>query len=173
MKNQSLVHIIYISLGSNKDEPRKQLLKAKELIAEQIGRIREVSDVYVTKAWGNKKQPDFLNQVMEVETHLHPIVLIKKLLGIELEMGRKRKEKWGARIIDLDLLFYDDCIIRMKNLIVPHPRLHERNFVLFPMLELKPDYLHPEFWQTIRELLGWCQDDLEVKRLKNQFKTKC
>ncbi len=167
MKNYTELHIVYISLGSNQNNPKLQIQKANEVIEDLIGKIKMASDLYETKAWGHSDQPNFMNQVIKVETNLPPILLMRKLLKIEKELGRIRKEKWGPRIIDLDLLFYDDLILNSKLLKLPHPRLHERKFVLVPLLELNPFYFHPIFRQTIRELLGWCQDDLEVKRLKN------
>ncbi len=168
MGSTSTYHIAYISLGSNFGDSKKELEKAIELMAEHVGKIIQVSDIYRTKAWGLQNQADFLNQVVGLETDLYPHDLLKKILGIESEMGRERKVKWGQRNIDLDILLYDDYVIDTQSLVIPHPRMHERNFVLYPLFDLNPFLVHPIFRQTIRELKAWCQDELDVHKLKSK-----
>lgn len=154
-------HIVYLHLGSNIGERKIHLEKAIQLIAQQIGNIIQVSDIYETEAWGKTDQRSFLNQAIKITSHLYPLDLLKGLQEIEKSMGRKRKEHWGARTIDLDMIFYDDYHFQSENLTIPHPRMHLRNFVLIPMMDLQADFIHPVFRQTVRELYGWCQDDLE------------
>ncbi len=165
MNDQSPLHNVFISLGSNKGDAIGNLKKARELISIHIGKINQVSDIYTTEAWGLQNQADFMNQVISIFSNLQPIKLMKGLLAIEAEMGRKRTRKWGARLIDLDVLFFNDNVIDDKILTVPHPRLHERNFVLIPLMQLAPDLKHPVFQLTVRELLAWCQDDLDVVKI--------
>jgi 2-amino-4-hydroxy-6-hydroxymethyldihydropteridine diphosphokinase len=154
-------HIVYLHLGSNIGERKIHLEKAIQLIAQQIGNIIQVSDIYETEAWGKTDQRSFLNQAIKITSHLYPLDLLKGLQEIEKSMGRKRKEHWGARTIDLDMIFYDYYYYQSENLTIPHPRMHLRNFVLIPMMDLQADFIHPVFRQTVRELYGWCQDDLE------------
>ena len=165
MKNQNL-HTIYLHIGSNLGDRENYLNRAIQLIRKQIGEIPKVSHIYETAAWGKTDQPAFLNQALEIQTALFPNELMDQLKKIEEEMGRIRKEKWGPRLIDLDMIFYDDLIFEIEGLIIPHPRMHIRNFVLIPMMDLNPDFFHPIFRQTIRELKAWCQDDLEVRKYK-------
>lgn len=165
MENQK-PHTIYLHIGSNLGNRKDYLDRAIQLIREQIGEIPKLSHVYETEAWGKTDQPAFLNQALQIQTQLFPDELMNQLKKIEEQMGRIRQEKWGPRLIDLDMIFYDDLIFEIEGLIIPHPRMHIRNFVLIPMMDLNPDFSHPIFRQTIRELKAWCQDDLEVKRYK-------
>lgn len=158
-------HITYIHLGSNQGNKFDNLETAIAHIQKRIGEVTQKSSLYTTAAWGKTNQPDFINQAIEVKTFLSPINMMETLLMIENEMGRLRKVRWGKRKIDLDLIFYDDCIIESDILIIPHPRMHIRNFVLIPLKELIPDYSHPIFKQSIRELYAWCQDELKVVKL--------
>ncbi len=156
-------HIVYIQLGSNVGQRAIHLNTAIEYISN-LGEITQVSSIYETAAWGNTNQASFLNQIIEVETLVLPLKLMRELLEIENKMGRVRTQHWEPRMIDLDILLYDDYHIQHAQLEVPHPRMHERKFVLIPLLELNPDIKHPIFFQSIRELNNWCQDDLEVKK---------
>lgn len=158
-------HIIYLHLGSNIGDRKLYLQQAIQLISNQIGTILQVSHLYETEAWGKTDQRAFINQTIKIESHLYPLELLKKIQKIEIGLGRQRKEHWGARTMDIDVIFYDDYRIESEELIIPHPRMHLRNFVLIPMLDLQPDFLHPIFRQTIRELYAWCQDDLKVLRV--------
>ncbi|MBC7451578.1 MAG: 2-amino-4-hydroxy-6-hydroxymethyldihydropteridine diphosphokinase [Cytophagales bacterium] len=136
--------------------------KAAEMIAERIGNITHESSFYETKAWGVEAQPDFLNKVLICTTSLRPKEVLDHCLTIEKELGRNRKEKWGSRIIDIDILYADQEIIVSKELNIPHPFLHERRFTLVPLCEVMPDQLHPIFNLTNEQMLERCLDPLEV-----------
>ena len=143
---------VFLFLGSNIGDRVLFLEKAIAGIEKHAGHIVKKSDVYETPAWGKTDEPDYLNQVLMVETLHKPHDLLRKLLDIELELGRERKEKWGSRTIDIDILFYGDEIINDAVLTVPHPQLHKRKFTLEPMSQIAPDYVHPVLHKTIAEL---------------------
>lgn len=140
------------------------LQQAEAHIREKAGQILAASSVYETGAWGNIPQPDFLNQVLLIETTLSATALLQQLMKIEQQMGRFREEKYGPRVIDIDILFFNDDIIRTNDLTIPHPRLHLRNFVLEPMNELAPNLFHPVLGKTISDLLSASPDTLDVKK---------
>lgn len=127
---------IYLSLGTNLGNKHENLHRALTLINEQIGLVVQKSSIHETKAWGNTNQPDFLNMVIKIETKFEPVDLLKKCLSIENEMGRERVEKWGARIIDIDILYYNDVVINNDELTLPHPFINQRDFVLLPLKEI-------------------------------------
>ena len=143
----------WIALGSNQGDSKELLAFARQQMEAKGLIIKKVSSELVTKAWGKTDQADFLNQVVEIETIETPQALLSLLQGIELEGGRVRHEHWGPRTIDLDILFIDQEQIYTDNLIVPHPYIQERNFVLQPMNEIAPHYVHPIIGKSIRELL--------------------
>ena len=153
----------YLLLGSNLSDPWQQLHTARKKISMCVDIITK-SSIYETKAWGKTDQPDFLNQVILVSTELSPEDLLNKLLAIEGGMGRARSEKNAPRLIDIDILFYNSSIIKAEHLSVPHPRITERRFVLIPLHEIAPKYMHPVLNKSIGELLGQCVDPLQVKR---------
>ena len=154
----------YLLLGSNVGQSKKQLADAVRSIRKKIGKVTRQSQLYVTAAWGNTNQPDFLNQVIIVETKLTSQQTILSILSIEKEMGRVRTEKNAPRIIDIDILFFNKEIIEEPNLSVPHPQIQNRRFVLIPLNELSPNFKHPVFQQSIHHLLKNCKDHLEVKK---------
>jgi 2-amino-4-hydroxy-6-hydroxymethyldihydropteridine diphosphokinase len=156
---------IYILLGTNVGDRSANLLKAKHLISRSLGSIVTESSVYKTSAWGNTNQPEFYNLVIELATTLTPHQVLTSLLSIEEEMGRVRNEKWGPRIIDLDILFWQDLVINDSNLIVPHPGIPNRKFTLMPLAELIPNYIHPEYKRTIAQMLQACSDALPVEKI--------
>lgn len=156
-KQQVILHT-----GGNLGNRYHNLKLARKHIRERIGPIIRESSVYQTQAWGVTDQPDFLNQAMIVETTLPPWKVLKQILLIEQRMGRKRTDKWTARLIDIDLLFYEDEIINTPDLIVPHPFLHLRNFVLTPLVEIAPEKWHPILNSTVAELHERSTDTLEV-----------
>lgn len=120
--------------------------------------IKKVSSMYETKPWGLEEQPDFINMAVEAETGLSPEELLKTLKGVEKEMGRKETIKWGPRIIDLDILFYNDAIINMEHLQIPHPLLHKRDFVILPLSEIAPDKVHP----VLKKNIGQIKEELHA-----------
>lgn len=155
----------YLLLGSNMGNSRQQLLQAKKNIQQQIGKIIRQSNLYSTAAWGNTPQPDFLNQVIIVQTKLTAAQTMQSILTIEKKMGRIRNKKNDPRIIDIDILFYNKEIIDNSNLIVPHPQLQNRNFVLVPLNQLSPNFKHPVLNKTIHQLLRNSPDKLTVNKI--------
>jgi 2-amino-4-hydroxy-6-hydroxymethyldihydropteridine diphosphokinase len=154
----------YLLLGSNMGNSRQQLMQAVKRIKKNTGRVTRQSKLYVTAAWGNTNQPDFLNQVIVLETKLPPAELIKNILSVEAAMGRVRTVKNAPRIIDIDILFFNREIIRQKDLTVPHPEIQNRRFVLVPLNELSPGFKHPLLKKTVHQLLESCPDTLDVKK---------
>ena len=148
-----------IGLGSN-IEPRIEALEKSILWVESlIGKVLQKSKVYESEPWGVLNQSYFLNQVVLVETELNPLEVLQYLKKIEALMGRVEGERWGPRLIDLDLLFLDREIFHSSELLLPHPRLHERNFVLLPLQEVFSEWVHPTYQMNIRDLLRYCQDE--------------
>jgi 2-amino-4-hydroxy-6-hydroxymethyldihydropteridine diphosphokinase len=141
------------------------MVSAGALIQSRIGVLSKRSSFYETAPWGVVDQPAYLNQVLEVSTQLQPEEVLRYILEIEHELGRVRYERWGARVIDIDLLYFGDDIRDTARLTLPHPRLHERKFVLIPMVEIAPDFIHPLFQKSQATLLSDCTDTGEVSRL--------
>lgn len=158
---------IYILLGTNLGKREENLKQALTLLVENKIQILTHSSVYETAAWGKTDQQAFLNQVVQIATSLNPIQLLEKLLSIEAEMGRIRKEKWGERLIDLDILYYDDVVLDSPNLHIPHIGITERRFTLAPLAEIAPDFIHPTYLKTQIALLNLCKDELPVKQIVN------
>jgi 2-amino-4-hydroxy-6-hydroxymethyldihydropteridine diphosphokinase len=156
--------IVYLLTGSNIGDSLTHLRQAAVYIDKQVGSVVSKSSVYQTEPWGNKNQQDFLNQVLELQTEMEAEQVLQIILQIEQEMGRNRKQKWEARIIDIDILFYGHQIIQTENLTVPHPLLQERRFTLMPLNEIAPAYVHPVLQQTVSELLSQCPDNSVVNR---------
>jgi 2-amino-4-hydroxy-6-hydroxymethyldihydropteridine diphosphokinase len=156
---------LYLLLGSNQQQPQKQLLLAQKCIAKTIGKTVRKSALYQTAAWGNTHQPDFLNQVIIVQTNLTASETMQSILTIEKKMGRIRNKKNDPRIIDIDILFYNKEIINTTNLMVPHPQLQNRNFVLVPLNQLSPNFKHPVLNKTIHQLLRNSPDKLTVNKI--------
>ena len=154
----------YLLLGSNLKNPEQQLFSARNLIAAEIGEILNTSSLYTTAAWGKTDQPDFLNQVIVVNTNFSAEKLMETILKIEANMGRIRTQKNAPREIDIDILFFNNDIIDLPELIVPHPLLQERKFVLIPLNEIAPNYKHPILLKTNQELLEICTDRLDVQK---------
>ena len=156
---------VYLLLGSNLGDRMKQVRDAADLIAKNVGKIMIRSACYETASWGNTDQPDFINQVLLVHTELTAREVLDQVLAIEVSLGRVRHEKWGSRLIDIDILFYGAEIISEPDLVVPHPHLHERAFVLVPLEEIAPALIHPVLKQSVSELARNLNDGLLVKRI--------
>jgi 2-amino-4-hydroxy-6-hydroxymethyldihydropteridine diphosphokinase len=156
------MNISYLLIGGNEGERVVQLSTARKNITDAGGEIRHASSLYETAAWGKTDQPDFLNQALEVATLQEAPDWMETLLGIEKTMGRQRTARYGSRNIDIDILFFNNSIIRMPQLIIPHPEIQNRRFVLAPMDEIAPFFIHPVLGRTIRELLAACTDPLPV-----------
>ena len=146
------MHRVYLSLGSNLGDRECNLEESARQISE-FAVIKKSSSIYETEPWGLKDQPRFLNQVILVETKLAPKELLLHMKTIEQKMGRKKTVRYGPRLIDLDILFYDDLIMKTPDLIIPHPHITERAFVLVPLAEIAPNMIHSQPNKTIRELL--------------------
>jgi len=157
----------HLLIGGNLGDRKENLLTAISLINEQCGPLTGSSSVYETEAWGKTDQPSFLNQALEISTPLNARQLMRKILKIEKEMGRVRKEKLGPRIIDIDILLFENEIHDLRFLKIPHPEMHNRRFVLVPLAEIDPTLQHPVLKRTIAELLEECPDNLEVKKIPN------
>ncbi len=156
---------IYILLGSNVGNSKSNLLIAQKYIEKQIGPVIRQSTLYATAAWGNTNQADFLNQVIIVASKLTAENAIVKILNIEHKMGRIRSVKNAPRLIDIDILFFNKQIIQKENLTIPHPAIQLRRFVLVPLNELSPNFIHPVLYKTIHQLLFKCPDKLTVKKI--------
>jgi 2-amino-4-hydroxy-6-hydroxymethyldihydropteridine diphosphokinase len=148
------VAIAYLSLGSNLGDREKNLSRAIELIEQHGIIVKKRSSLYETAPWGEHNQPLFLNMAVEIETGLKPKALLKVLKCVETEAGREKSIKWGPRIIDLDILLYNHIILNEDALKIPHPFMHEREFVLRPLYEIAPDVMHPQLRMTIHELFS-------------------
>ncbi|HTI58013.1 2-amino-4-hydroxy-6-hydroxymethyldihydropteridine diphosphokinase [Mucilaginibacter sp.] len=156
---------VFLLLGSNLGDRQAFLSNARDHIETDVAPIISVSSVYETQSWGKTDQPDYLNQVLYLKTDVPARVLLEKILHIEMLMGRKREEKWGSRIIDIDILFYGQEIISETDLNIPHPELHKRMFTLEPLNEITPHFIHPVLNKSIFELKSELKSDLHVKKL--------
>ena len=146
---------VYIALGSNVGCKSHNMAQAVQLVAALPGtQVIKCSSLYKTAPWGKTDQDEFLNQVIEIETTLQPVQLLQELQNIEIKMGRQRKEKWGPRIIDLDILLYGNEVMDDPHLTIPHPHLRQRLFVLVPLAEIGADLQFPEDGATVEEVLS-------------------
>ncbi|MEY4279454.1 MAG: 2-amino-4-hydroxy-6-hydroxymethyldihydropteridine diphosphokinase [Bacteroidota bacterium] len=153
---------VYLLIGGNMGDRMANLTLSMNAIEKEIGSIQKMSSIYETAAWGNTEQPDFLNQALEIETPLNAEQVMEGLLKIEKQMGRERLIPMGPRSIDLDIIYFNKDIIDRPSLEIPHPRLAERKFVLLPLSEIAPDFIHPIFQKTNEVLLKECGDSLAV-----------
>lgn len=162
-----MMNRIFLLLGSNEGNRFQLMEQAQQMIKSTAGEIMNESHMYETAAWGNEKQHPFLNKVLEIQTTKDKKELLQFIAETEKQLGRVRKEKWGARRIDIDILFFNNEIIHEPDLTIPHHQMHLRRFTLEPLAEIAGDFTHPVFHKTINELLKECADPLPVKMLNN------
>jgi 2-amino-4-hydroxy-6-hydroxymethyldihydropteridine diphosphokinase len=155
----------FLGLGTNLGDKLQNLTEALQHIRKDIGEVIRTSSIYETEAWGVINQDNYYNIVVEINTALFPLELLRKILAIELSMGRIRNKKWDSRIIDIDILFYENYFVSTESLVIPHPFLEKRNFVLEPLNELMSDFLHPKYRKTISELKKTSADHSWIKKL--------
>lgn len=157
---------IFLGLGTNIGDKKENLEQACVLLEKEGIKVITRSPIYKTPPYGHiQDQDDFLNQVIEVETDIEATELFHVLKRIENNMGREKVERWGPRLIDLDILFYGDQLIENEFITVPHKDLQNRNFVLKPLCDIATDLLHPVFRKTMRELLDECRDDGQISKI--------
>jgi 2-amino-4-hydroxy-6-hydroxymethyldihydropteridine diphosphokinase len=156
------MHRVYLLLGSNLGDRKFILKEARNQIELRIGTVEKQSSIYETEPWGIREQPEYLNQALEIKTDFSVIDIAAICLDIEKKSGRVREEKWQARTLDIDILFFDKEIIQTKELTIPHLQIQNRKFALLPMEEIAADYIHPVLKKTIKELLNICSDNSEV-----------
>lgn len=153
---------LLLGIGTNKGNRKANLALAHRLLSRNIGIVHRESPIYETAPWGGVEQAPYYNQALWVKTNLSLEEAFRKCQILEQKMGRHSREKWGPRIIDLDLLYYNDEVYEASQLVVPHEQLPNRRFVLCPLYDIAPDYLHPKLQKTTGELLTLCQDTLAV-----------
>lgn len=165
------LHQAYISLGSNQGDRYFYLQEAVQAIFTDIGSVQKLSPVYETTSWGFEAS-NFLNAVLLVQTHLSAEQLLKNLLKIENKLGRTRTKKgsYESRIIDLDIIYFDDAVIASKDLQVPHLNLHKRKFVLQPLCDIAPDFVHPSTRETSLQMLSSCEDETKIQKMQRWLK---
>jgi 2-amino-4-hydroxy-6-hydroxymethyldihydropteridine diphosphokinase len=159
------MNTVYLLLGSNLDDRARLIRHAIAEISMRIGDVIKASSMYESEPWGFNDDHLFLNQVIRVETRLQPKELLNRILQIENELGRKRAKEPGtyaSRKIDIDILFYNEAVIRDEHLAIPHPKMAERMFTLMPMCEINESFIHPVFHKTVKELKAECPDPCEV-----------
>lgn len=154
----------YLLLGGNLGNKEENLRQAVGLLEEKLCSTAKKSSIFITAAWGNENQPEFYNQAIEISTSFSAKEVLKTALEVEELLGRKRtNDKWQERTIDIDILFYNDEILDLPELKIPHPFIQERKFVLVPMNEIASEFIHPIFKKKITQLLDECKDELQVK----------
>ena len=153
---------IYLVIGGNLGDRLALIKECKQQIEAQIGEIKTVSSIYESESWGETNNPNYLNQVLFVKSKFTAKEVLSNALAIEKELGRTRDKKWESRLIDIDILFFNDEIINEPHLKVPHPHLQNRRFVLMPLHEIAPNFIHPILKKSIAILLNECKDNLSV-----------
>lgn len=164
------MHHVFLGIGGNIGNKPENFRKVHHLVASGIGKITAISSVYESPPWGFHADENFWNQVLKAETELSQDEILSEIEKIESSFNRKRhSEKYTSREMDVDILYYDDIFIENDDLIIPHPRLHQRLFVLVPLTEIAPDFKHPLFRLTSKQLLENCKDESVIKKLNVSF----
>ena len=153
---------VYLQLGSNLGERAKVISDAVKKISESIGKVNTLSQVYESTPWRVDGQANYLNQIIEVKTIFSAQDILAAILKIEKDLGRVRIEKWGERLIDIDIIFFNNDIIETAELCIPHRHMHERNFVLVPLHEIAPNFFHPKYKKTVAQLYNESRDSEKV-----------
>lgn len=156
---------IYLLLGTNLGEKEKNLINAINFLETHPIKVINRSSLYETAAWGKTDQPTFINQVIQIETALKPQSLLDIILSVEIKLGRIRKEHWGERLIDIDILYFNDVIINTSTLNIPHPGIPKRRFTLIPLVEIAENHIHPSYFKDQKTLLKECDDMLSVRKI--------
>lgn len=151
-------------IGGNLGNRSQNLRQAITLLGSTAGTVVQTSSLYETAPWGGVKQPNYLNQALVIQTRLTAPALLEVMMDIEKQIGRVRKEKWGSRVIDIDMIFFNAEVINLPQLKVPHPQMANRLFVLVPLCEIMPDFIHPVLQQPLSHLLQICPDHLPVHK---------
>lgn len=158
---------IFLGLGSNQGDRELNLKNSIKLLNSRVGKVLNTSGIYESEPWGFKNQNYFLNQAIEIETHIDPNDLLNICKNIEYDMGRKPERRWGKRVIDIDILYYQSKVMNEEKLIIPHKLMHERKFVMIPLNDLNENHLHPILKITNKEILNKCIDSCKVKYYGN------
>lgn len=156
-------HTVYLALGTNLGDRLMNLKQAMVSLTPQM-EVKSRSQIYETPPWGYEDQPKFLNQVIKAQTYLEPEPLLKHLKRLEVALGRKESFQNGPRLIDIDILFFDELVLNTPSLVIPHPRLHERAFVLLPLMDIAPDLIHPVTGKSVREMAAECET-IEIQKI--------
>ncbi|MDI9878119.1 2-amino-4-hydroxy-6-hydroxymethyldihydropteridine diphosphokinase [Flectobacillus longus] len=155
---------LFLSLGSNLGNREENLNQAIQLIRQNISTNLSISNIYETEPWGNLNQAGFLNLILKIEnSSLLPHEVLEKIQKIEIELGRVRVEKWGERCIDIDIIYHNDLVLDDTQLVIPHPFMQERKFVLVPLADVAPDWVHPVLQKTTLQMLQDCPDGGWIK----------
>ncbi|RQO32683.1 2-amino-4-hydroxy-6-hydroxymethyldihydropteridine diphosphokinase [Taibaiella sp. KBW10] len=154
----------YLLLGGNEGDRLKTLRECVAFLCKEVGTVISASPIYETAAWGKEDLPAHLNQAIKMETDLSATALLQQVLAIEIKLGRQRQEHWGCRTIDIDIIFFNEDVVQTRDLVIPHPLMQVRRFVLQPLSDIAGAYIHPVLHQSVATLLAQCTDPLAVTR---------
>ena len=161
------MHVAYIGFGSNIGDRLAHIQNAIHILSKTEGiALKQISSIYKTAPVGYEEQTQFLNGVAAIQTTLSPVSLLHTLKDIETAVGRKHRIRWGPREIDLDILIYGDLCVQTEKLVIPHPEMHLRGFVLVPLVEIAPNLMHPVLQESVQTLLGCLEDDKSVSKFR-------